>query len=184
MSKKNAPALKISLASIGGRGTNILSRLASIEAKNCSRVAIGNKNALRYAQDIKHTIEVPHNAFLEKEKNAHLFDVDTLGEVSKDVKTKLEGSDIIFLIGNITNPTNVAQARQIAKMFHNSDSLFFYVSATPFPFEGKAKQQDALKGREILVSEVDGMLVVESEKVLSKGGSANDTGRYCHCQYD
>jgi len=154
MPTPNTASLNISLVSMGGRGANILTRLQPLEASGIKRIAIGTADALVYAQDIAKKIELP---------------IDP-----QDVREALQGSEIVLLLGNVSNEQNVNQTAKIAKIARENGALVLYVSATPFEFEGSVKLYATEQGKEILKDQVDGFLVVDSNKVLAQGGVAKE----------
>jgi len=172
MTSKKKFSLNTTVVSIGGRGTNILNRLVSLEEKGIRLVSIGTQKSLRYGKDIREQIELPEN-YLLAEALPH-EKVDALCGKSNEIKKVSSETDIMFILGNISNPINVRQSADIAEIAKQTDTLVFYVSATPFLFEGKKKKVYKEEGKEILEKVVDGVLCINSDKILAKGESANE----------
>ncbi len=166
MSTGTILSLNIVLMSIGGRGATILNRLKELDVKNVRRISVGEKKSLTYANNVTEKIELSEYI----ESNINLSNNNTL----EHLQIALKGVQVVFLIGNVQNIKNVQQTAKIAKIARENGALVLYASATPFAFEGSVKLSATEQGKEILKDQVDGFLVIDSNKVLAQGGVAKE----------
>lgn len=94
-------------------------------------------------------------------------------EESKDeIKSHLEGADMIFLAAGMGGGTGTGAAPIIAKIAREMGILTLGIVTTPFPFEGKKREENADHGIRHLSEYVDTLIVIPNERLCEIYGNA------------
>jgi len=94
-------------------------------------------------------------------------------EESKDeIKSHLEGADMIFLAAGMGGGTGTGAAPIIAKIAREMGILTLGIVTTPFPFEGQKRSENADHGIRHLSEYVDTMIVIPNDKLCEIYGNA------------
>ncbi len=94
-------------------------------------------------------------------------------EESKDeIKSHLEGADMIFLAAGMGGGTGTGATPIIAKIAREMGILTLGIVTTPFPFEGQKRQENADHGIRHLSEYVDTLIVIPNEKLCEIYGNA------------
>jgi len=84
-----------------------------------------------------------------------------------DVKSMLEGADIVFISAGLGGGTGTGAAPIIAQAAKEVGALTVSIVTSPFKFEGRKRSQLAKDGLEELKRESDSIIVVPNERLLS-----------------
>jgi len=94
-------------------------------------------------------------------------------EESKDeIKSHLEGADMIFLAAGMGGGTGTGATPIIAKIAREMGILTLGIVTTPFPFEGEKRAENADHGIRHLSEYVDTLIVIPNEKLCEIYGNA------------
>ncbi len=85
----------------------------------------------------------------------------------EDIKSILEGSDIVFISAGLGGGTGTGAAPIIAQAAKEIGALTVSIVTSPFKFEGRKRDKLAKLGLEELKRESDSIIVVPNEKLLS-----------------
>jgi cell division protein FtsZ len=96
-------------------------------------------------------------------RNAALEDQTTMAEV-------LNGSDMVFITCGMGGGTGTGAAPVIAKIAKELGALTVGVVTRPFAFEGKKRSRHADGGIEALKENVDTLIVIPNERLLTVAG--------------
>ncbi|HBU06937.1 MAG TPA: hypothetical protein DEB09_02545 [Candidatus Magasanikbacteria bacterium] len=173
MPKTKLP-LNIKVIALGNRGCNVLERLTALDNQGIKRVAISIAGKVFNRIKLKDKIELVNNSSLERGINPENTAREAILEAKESILKQINNTDAIFLLGNLTNETICYEAREVAKLAKQTGSLVFFISSTPFPFEGSAKQKIANDMKVILEEEVDALLIVDNEKIFTQIISAEE----------
>ena len=88
-------------------------------------------------------------------------------ESFEDIKTMLDGSDIVFISAGLGGGTGTGAAPIIAQAAKEVGALTVSIVTSPFKFEGRKRTKLAKEGLEELKRESDSIIVVPNEKLLS-----------------
>jgi len=88
-------------------------------------------------------------------------------ETFEDIKSILEGSDIVFVSAGLGGGTGTIVAPIIAKAAKEIGALSISIVTNPFSFEGSKRAKIAKEGLEELKFESDSVIVIDSERLLS-----------------
>ena len=88
-------------------------------------------------------------------------------EDSDKIKTLLRGSDMIFITAGEGGGTGTGAAPVVARIARELGALTVGIVTKPFGFEGSRRLQQAERGIESLAEEVDTLIVVPNNRLLS-----------------
>jgi cell division protein FtsZ len=86
------------------------------------------------------------------------------GDLIQDI---LEGSDMVFVTAGMGGGTGTGASPTIARMAREQGALTVGIVTRPFSFEGKRRERQALDGIEELKNEVDTLIIIQNDKLLS-----------------
>ncbi len=86
------------------------------------------------------------------------------GDLMRDI---LEGADMVFVTAGMGGGTGTGASPTIARMAREQGALTVGIVTRPFSFEGKRRERQALDGIEELKSEVDTLIIIQNDKLLS-----------------
>lgn len=93
-------------------------------------------------------------------------------ESKDDIKSHLEGADMIFLAAGMGGGTGTGATPIIAKIAREMGILTLGIVTTPFPFEGQRRAENADHGIRHLSEYVDTLIVIPNERLCEIYGSA------------
>ncbi len=88
-------------------------------------------------------------------------------ESYNEIVEKLEGADMVFVTAGMGGGTGTGGAPVIAKIARELGALTIGVVTRPFNFEGKRRQKHAEGGLQELKENVDTLIVIPNQKLLS-----------------
>jgi cell division protein FtsZ len=88
-------------------------------------------------------------------------------EAQDEIKDMLKGSDMVFVAAGAGGGTGTGAAPVVAKLARDVGALTVGIVTKPFTFEGARRSAQAEEGISALSDEVDTMIVVPNEKLLS-----------------
>src|SRR5439155_3903825 len=83
------------------------------------------------------------------------------------IKTLLRGSDMVFIAAGEGGGTGTGAAPVVARIAREVGALTVGIVTKPFGFEGIRREEQARKGIEILSGEVDTLIVVPNNRLLT-----------------
>ncbi len=83
------------------------------------------------------------------------------------ITNELRGADMVFVTAGMGGGTGTGSAPVVAKIARELGALTVAVVTTPFDFEGPVRMRQAKEGLEKLQGEVDSLIVIPNEKILS-----------------
>lgn len=93
-------------------------------------------------------------------KQAAIEDRDRIAEV-------LQGADMVFITAGMGGGTGTGGAPIVAEVARELDILTVAVVTKPFPFEGRKRIKNAEEGIKALAENVDSLITIPNEKLLS-----------------
>jgi len=88
---------------------------------------------------------------------------DSIGEISEVVS----GADVVFVTAGMGGGTGTGSAPVVAGCAKKAGALTVGVVTTPFGFEGKKRMNNALEGINSFSKEVDTLIVIPNENLIS-----------------
>ena len=166
--KESAPIAQIKVMGIGGAGGNTINCMVNMGLENIQFIA-ANTDAqaleLSKADEImqlgsKLTKGLGSGSNPEVGKKAAEEDLEKIEEI-------IEDADIIFLTGGLGGGTGSGALPVIAHELKEKNILSIAVVTKPFAFEGKRRMKIAEEALERLKKEVDTIIVIPNQKLLS-----------------
>lgn len=93
-------------------------------------------------------------------------------ESKDDIKSHLDGADMVFLAAGMGGGTGTGATPIIAKIAREMGILTLGIVTTPFPFEGKKRAENSDHGIRHLSEYVDTLIVIPNEKLCEIYGNA------------
>ncbi len=161
-------AANIKVVGIGGSGKNALNHMVASKLKGVEFVAINTDT-----QDL-------HNCLAEKKIHIGKNLTRGLGagmdpeigrrsaeETKEEIQDAIKGADMVFIAGGCGGGTFTGAAPVVAQICKNEGILTVAVATKPFFFEGAARMKLAEQGLEELEKEVDALIIVPNDRILS-----------------
>ena len=162
----NFAAIKV--IGVGGAGTNAVNRMVDAGLKGVEFIAVNtDKQALRMCK-AKTQIQIGDK--LTKGLGAGA--VPEVGqkaaeESREEIANTIKGSDLVFVTCGMGGGTGTGAAPVIAEVAREMGILTIGVVSKPFMFEGRQRMKNAEAGIERLKANVDTLVVVPNDKLLS-----------------
>jgi cell division protein FtsZ len=153
---------------VGGGGVNAVNRMIEAEVTGVEFIALNTDTqslnsssahvTLQLGADITRGLGSGSNP--ELGHNAAMEDYDR-------VKSLLKGADMVFITAGEGGGTGTGAAPVIARIARELGALTVGIVTKPFGFEGSRRMQAAEQGIEALGEEVDTLIVVPNNRLLS-----------------
>lgn len=88
-------------------------------------------------------------------------------ESSEEIRSVLEGSDMVFITYGLGGGTGTGAAPVVAEIARELGILTVVVTTRPFSFEGARRRSQATEGLESLDGKVDTSITIPNDKILS-----------------
>jgi cell division protein FtsZ len=159
----------IKVVGVGGGGTNAINRMVEAGVRGVEFVA-ANTDAQALAMcEADVTLNIGHELTKGLGAGANP-DVGhgAAAESRDEIKEALKGADMVFVTAGEGGGTGTGAAPVIADIAKNEiGALTVGVVTKPFSFEGKQRARQAEEGIEKLKANVDTLIVIPNEKLLS-----------------
>ncbi|MEO6097487.1 MAG: cell division protein FtsZ [Fibrobacteria bacterium] len=159
---------KLKVVGVGGAGGNAINRmvtsgLAGVEfiAVNTDAMALEHNRA-----DIKIQIGTKLTGGLGAGANPSVGNM-SMQEDRERVRAQLEGADMVFIAAGMGGGTGTGAAPVVAEIAREMGILTVAVVTKPFLWEGPVRDKNATSGLDALRKNVDTVIVVPNQKLLS-----------------
>ena len=158
----------IKVVGIGGGGVNAVNRMIEVGLKGVEFIAINTDAQARLMSDADVKLDIGREltrglgagADPEVGKKAAEDHIQEIEEV-------LKGSDMVFVTAGEGGGTGTGGAPVVARVARSLGALTIGVVTRPFGFEGRRRQSQAETGIESLRAEVDTLIVIPNDRLLS-----------------
>ena len=160
------PELRV--VGIGGGGVNAVNRMIEAEVTGVEFVALNTdaQSLNSSAAHVTHQIGADITRGLGSGSNPELGHQAAMEDYDR-VKALLKGSDMVFITAGEGGGTGTGAAPVVARIARELGALTVGIVTKPFGFEGSRRMQAAEKGIESLSEEVDTLIVVPNNRLLS-----------------
>ena len=176
------PVCKILVIGVGGGGCNAVNRMISAGLKSASFIAANtDQQALQLS---KAPVKIQLGDKLTKGLGAGAdpeIGKKAAEESRNAIVERLRGVDLLFVTAGMGGGTGTGAAPVIAGIAREMGILTIGVVTKPFGFEGRTRQSNAELGIKNLSKNVDTLVVIPNDKLLSiapKGTSIVDAFKY------
>ncbi len=168
MENEGMDLAKIKVVGVGGGGGNALNCIVSEGIQNVEYIAV-NTDA-QALKNSKATIKIQIGS-----KLTHGLGAGGRPEVGEgaaqesrdEISDALKGADMIFITAGMGGGTGTGAAPVVAEIARDMGILTVAVVTKPFAFEGKRKLAQAEKGIDELLKNVDSLVVIPNQKLLT-----------------
>jgi len=174
-----SPVLRV--IGVGGAGVNAVNRMIEAEVEGVEFIAI-NTDLQSLQQSSAHVtlhIGAAVTRGLGSGSNPELGKQAAMEEYDK-IKALLKGADMVFVTAGAGGGTGTGAAPVVARIARELGALTVGIVTKPFGFEGSRRREQADDGIDQLADEVDTLVVVPNNRLLSvldKGTSMVDAFR-------
>ena len=160
--------IDIKVIGCGGGGVNAVNRMIDIGLSGVEFIALNTdaQALLTSPADIK--LDIGRNTTKGLGAGADPEQGRLSAEENyEDIKDLVIGSDLVFLTAGMGGGTGTGSVPVAARASKEAQALTVGIITTPFAFEGKNRMKNALGGIEKLKEEVDTIIVIPNDNLLS-----------------
>jgi cell division protein FtsZ len=160
------PVLRV--VGVGGAGVNAVNRMVEAEVAGVEFLAINTdlQSLQQSTADVTLHIGAQVTRGLGSGSDSTLGRQAAMDDYDK-IKALLKGSDMIFITAGAGGGTGTGAAPIVARISREIGALTVAIVTKPFGFEGSRRAEQANAGIEALAAEVDTLIVVPNNKLLS-----------------
>ncbi|HEX7717537.1 MAG TPA: cell division protein FtsZ [Marmoricola sp.] len=158
----------IKVVGIGGGGVNAVNRMIEVGLKGVEFIAINTdaQALLMSDADVKLDIGREKTRGLGAGANPAVG-AEAAEDHADEIEEVLKGADMVFVTAGEGGGTGTGGAPVVAKIARSLGALTIGVVTRPFAFEGKRRALSAEEGIANLREEVDTLIVIPNDKLLS-----------------
>jgi cell division protein FtsZ len=158
----------IRVVGVGGAGTNAVNRMVEAEVAGVEFLAINTdlQSLQQSTADITLHIGAELTRGLGSGSDANLGRQSAMDDYDR-IKALLKGSDMIFITAGAGGGTGTGAAPIVARIAREVGALTVAIVTKPFGFEGSRRGEQAEQGVRALAEEVDTLIVVPNNRLLS-----------------
>ncbi|MFT4147872.1 MAG: cell division protein FtsZ [Micrococcaceae bacterium] len=158
----------IKVVGIGGGGVNAVNRMIEAGLKGVEFIAINTDAQALLMSDADVKLDVGRDLTRGLGAGAN----PEVGRKSaedheEEIKEVLEGADMVFVTAGEGGGTGTGGAPVVARIARSMGALTIGVVTRPFTFEGRRRSTQADAGIEALREEVDTLIVIPNDRLLS-----------------
>jgi cell division protein FtsZ len=158
----------IRVVGVGGAGVNAVNRMVEAEVEGIEFVAVNTdvQSLQQSTADITLHIGAELTRGLGSGSDANVGRQAAMEDYDR-VKALLKGSDMIFITAGAGGGTGTGAAPLVARISREVGALTVAIVTKPFGFEGTRRSEQAERGVSALADEVDTLIVVPNNRLLS-----------------
>jgi cell division protein FtsZ len=159
---------KLRVVGVGGAGVNAVNRMIEAEVAGVEFVAINTDVQSLQQSTAGVTLHIGAKATRGLGSGADAaVGREAAIESYDDIKALLKGSDMVFIAAGAGGGTGTGAAPVVAQIARDLGALTVGIVTKPFGFEGTRRAQQADSGIEDLAGEVDTLIVVPNNRLLT-----------------
>ncbi len=160
------PELRV--VGVGGGGVNAVNRMIEAEVTGVEFIALNTDTQSLNSSSAHVTLQLGADITrgLGSGSNPDLGHSAAMEDYDR-VKSLLKGSDMVFITAGEGGGTGTGAAPVVARIARELGALTVGIVTKPFGFEGSRRMQAADQGIEMLGEEVDTLIVVPNNRLLS-----------------
>jgi cell division protein FtsZ len=153
---------------VGGAGVNALNRMIEAEVAGVEFIAVNTDQQSLQQSDAHLTVSIGESLTrgLGSGSDPSIGRRAAMEEYDR-IKSLLKGSDMIFITAGAGGGTGTGAAPVVARIAREVGALTVGIVTKPFGFEGSRRRGQADDGVQALADEVDTLIVVPNDRLLS-----------------
>jgi cell division protein FtsZ len=161
-----APVIRV--VGVGGAGVNAVNRMVEAEVEGVEFLAVNTdlQSLQQSTADVTLHIGAELTRGLGSGSDAEVGRAAAMEDYDR-VKALLKGSDMIFITAGAGGGTGTGAAPVVARISRELGALTVAIVTKPFGFEGSRRGEQAERGVSALAEEVDTLIVVPNNRLLS-----------------
>ena len=163
---QHGPVLRV--VGVGGGGVNALNRMIEAEVAGVEFVAVNTDQQSLQQSGAHLTISIGESLTrgLGSGSDPSIGRRAAMEEYDR-IKSQLKGSDMVFITAGAGGGTGTGAAPVVARIAREVGALTVGIVTKPFGFEGSRRRSQADDGVQALADEVDTLIVVPNDRLLS-----------------
>jgi cell division protein FtsZ len=159
---------KLKVVGVGGAGGNAINRMVTSGLQGVEFITVNtDAMALEHSRaDVKIQIGTKLTGGLGAGANPNVGNM-SMQEDRERVRAQLEGADMVFIAAGMGGGTGTGAAPVVAEIAREMGILTVAVVTKPFLWEGPVRDKNAAGGLDALRKNVDTVIVVPNQKLLS-----------------
>ena len=163
---KRLTVLKV--VGIGGAGGNAVNRMVKSGFTGVDFIALNTDLQVLRSSEAQQRVQIGAKLTRGLGSGGDPAIGEMAAEESREIlKESLQGADMVFLTAGMGGGTGTGSSPVVASIARETGALTVGVVSRPFTFEGDKRQAQAEAGIEELKREVDTLLVIPNDKLLS-----------------
>jgi cell division protein FtsZ len=163
-----SPVANIKVIGIGGGGGNAVNRMIKSQVNGIEFITVNTDAQALYHSDAPTKINIGKGTT----RGLGAGSMPDIGkraaeESSEELKSALDGSDMVFITCGLGGGTGTGGAPIVAEIARELGILTVGVVTKPFSFEGARRNKQAEEGLESLREKVDTLIVIPNDRILS-----------------
>lgn len=157
----------IKVVGCGGSGNNTINRVSEVGIEGAETIGLNTD-----AQDLLYT-SADKKVLIGREKTKGMgagsnpqVGEDAAKENETDIKSVLQGSDMVFITCGLGGGTGTGSAPVVAEIAKKLGALTVGIVTMPFTMEGNRRYENAVIGLEKLQQFADTLIVIPNDKLL------------------
>lgn len=163
-----SPVAQIKVLGLGGGGCNAINRMIEANLKGVEFIGINTDAQALYHSEAATKVNIGKATTrgLGAGGNPEMGK-QSAEESSEEIRSKIEGADMVFLTYGLGGGTGTGSGPVIAEVARNAGILTVAVVTKPFSFEGLKRKNQAEEGLENLKNKVDTLITIPNDRILS-----------------
>ncbi len=162
-----ASSAVIKVVGIGGGGCNAVNSMIDSNVASADFIAINTDNQALLMSKAQKRIQIGDRLTKGLGAGSNPSIGEAAAEESKEeIAQMLEGTDLLFIAAGMGGGTGTGAASVVARIARELDILTVAVVTKPFSFEGRVRQENAVKGIANLRKYVDTLVIIPNDKLL------------------
>src|SRR5437016_5732937 len=158
----------IRVVGVGGAGVNAVNRMVEAQIEGVEFIGVNTdlQSLQQCAAHVTLHIGAEVTRGLGSGSNPELGRQSAMDEYDK-IKALLKGADMVFITAGAGGGTGTGAAPIVARIAREIGALTVGIITKPFGFEGSRRREQADEGVQALADEVDTLIVVPNNRLLS-----------------
>lgn len=163
---------RIKVIGVGGGGTNAINHMISADLSGVEFIAVNTDTQDLHHSNATKKIHIGKNLTkgLGSGMNPEIGQA-AAEETQAEIQESIKGADMVFVAAGMGGGTGTGASPIVAKIAKEQGILTIGVVTKPFSFEGQQRQKLANAGIEELEKEVDALITIPNDRLLSIAGS-------------